>query len=67
SLATPLEIKSCFDFMRRVTLPAGTYRIVMEYKPVAFYRGAMISAVAWIVVLVFGMAVMIRRRSNKQV
>ena len=67
SLATPLEIKPCFDFMRRVTLPAGTYRIVMEYKPVAFYRGAMISAVAWIVVLVFGMAVMIRRRSNKQV
>ncbi|MDO5567139.1 MAG: hypothetical protein Q4G59_10825, partial [Planctomycetia bacterium] len=33
TLAQPLEIRQTLGFLRRVTLDAGTYRVVMEYRP----------------------------------
>lgn len=60
----PIEIRPCFSFMRRITLPAGTHRIVMEYVPATLYRGAVISAVAWCLMFVFGIFVVLSRRKK---
>lgn len=52
SETVPVEITKTLDFMRRVELPAGEYRLTMEYAPPRFYFAAVITLLSWCVVIV---------------
>lgn len=45
---TPLAIHRTNRCFRGVELPAGEWLVDFEYRPQSFYRGAAVSAVAWI-------------------
>lgn len=58
----PLTIHRANRCFRGVELPAGDWFIDFEYRPQSFYRGAIISAVAWIGLLVAVVVCRLRRR-----
>lgn len=47
----PIEVVAANFLFRGVRLPAGNHRVVFEYHPHWFYRGAAVSLVAGVVVL----------------
>ena len=47
--------------MRGIVLPSGRYRVTFSYRPTVFYRGAVISSLAWIVL---GAVVALRLRNR---
>ena len=63
SSSRPASILRANRFMRAVPLPAGTYQLTMVYRPRAVYRGAIISAFAWLSLLLFASLCMVRKRS----
>jgi hypothetical protein len=48
--ATRLPILRADGYFRAVALPAGTHRVVFRYRPLSFYAGAGVSALALIVI-----------------
>ncbi len=58
----PVEITKTLDFMRRVELPAGEFRVTMEYAPPRFYFAAAVTLVSWcVVILGFVFAGLVKR------
>ncbi len=51
-----LPILAADGWFRAVALPAGTHRVVFRYRPLAFYAGAAISALALAAMLVVGLS-----------
>jgi hypothetical protein len=47
----PAPILRANGVFRAVALPAGSHRVLFRYRPVSFYAGAAISAVAWVALL----------------
>jgi hypothetical protein len=49
---TPLTIHRTNRCFRGVALPAGEWLVDFEYRPQSFYRGAVVSALAWCLLIV---------------
>ncbi len=45
-----VKIESCKGFLRRLSLPAGDWQVTMEYRPISFYVGLIISLCGWFLV-----------------
>ncbi len=41
-------VEKVFEFLRKIDVPQGDYCVVVEYRPRAFFVGAVVSSLAWI-------------------
>jgi len=57
----PVEIERTRQVMRGVWLPAGRYRLVYRYRPASVFIGGVLSGVAWLAIVAWGIAVVARR------
>ena len=61
----PVEILRANVYFRAVPIEAGEHRVEFRYEPQAFRVGALVSAVAWIVVAIVSAASFVRRREAR--
>jgi hypothetical protein len=65
SISKPTE--RAFDFLRKTTVPKGLSCVIVDYCPSRLFQGAVISAIAWIVLgCVFISAVLFRPKRSKR-
>jgi hypothetical protein len=50
------ELLRANGVFRAVALPAGSHRVVFQYRPVSFYAGAAVASAAWLAVLLLSLS-----------
>ena len=62
SPSRPASVLRANRIMRAVALPAGIYQLTMVYRPESVYRGATVSVIAWLFLLLVALLCAVRKR-----
>jgi hypothetical protein len=60
----PAAIYRTNRVLRGVWLPAGQHTVEYRFQPSSFYRGSLVSALAWSALAIVGLAIALRRRGT---
>ncbi|MDO4587995.1 MAG: hypothetical protein Q4C95_11980 [Planctomycetia bacterium] len=60
-----IPIEPYQNILRKITLPAGDYRVVMQYRPNSFYWGSFVSFISCSIFILGGIFLFFRSRQKK--
>jgi hypothetical protein len=59
----PTDILRAYGALQAVVVPTGQHTVQLTFDPISYHTGAILSLIAWIGLALFGIALLIRRRS----
>lgn len=59
-----IDILRAYGALQAVVVPAGTHTVQLVFDPISYHIGAILTVITWVALGLFGIALLIRRRSH---